>query len=62
LLSLNFRGQKMALLVDGVYYRKIAPRVIRGEGMFVVLRGPFDTVTATGIQKNSKPNYNHYNE
>ena len=62
LLSLNFRGQKMALLVDGVYYRKIMPKVISGEGTSVVLQGPFDTVTATGIQKNAKPNFDHYNE
>jgi hypothetical protein len=62
LLSLNFRGQKMALLIDGVYYRKITPAVIAGEGSYVVLHGPFDTVTAKGINKYGKDNYEHYND
>jgi hypothetical protein len=62
LLSLNFKGQKMALLVDGVFYRKITPTVINDESTMVILRGPFDTVTATGIQKNSKKNFEHYND
>ena len=62
LLSLNFKGEKMALLVDGVFYRKITPVVVDGEGTAVVLHGPFDTVTAKGIAKSAKDNYEHYNE
>ncbi len=62
LLSLNFKGEKMALLVDGVFYRKIAPVVINDEGATVVLHGPFDTVTAKGIAESAKGNYEHYNE
>lgn len=62
LLSLNFKGEKMALLVDGVFYRKIAPMVVHDEKADVVLYGPFDTVTAKGIAKNAKDNYDHFNE
>lgn len=69
LLSLNFKGQRMALLVDGVFYRKITPQIIANnndnndnDNNEVIVKGPFDTVTATGIQKCSKKNFNYYND
>ncbi len=61
-LSLAFRNKKMALLVDGFFYKLYVPdQLAHEEDEWVVLTGPFDKVTATGIKKYAKKNYLFFN-
>ena len=62
ILALNFRGRKIALLIDGVFYRKITAKMPSGDSDSAVLEGPCDTLTAKNIQKYAPKNYKHYND
>jgi hypothetical protein len=61
-MTLHFRGQPMAVLIDGMYYRTFVPEKLTTEDdEWVLLEGPFDAVTAKGIKKYAKINYNIFN-
>lgn len=56
-LSLNHRGEQMALVVDGIMYRQFTPRILGDDAEFIIIDGPFDRNTAGLIAKHSETNY-----
>jgi len=61
-LSMHFQHKKMALMVDGYFYKLYTPdRLTHEDDKWVVLTGPFDTVTANGIKKYAHKNYINFN-
>ncbi len=61
-LSVNHAYSEVAFLIDGVYYRSIMPDKISSEYEdSVLVRGPFDPVTAKALKSHSKENYIRYN-
>ncbi|MFZ2656559.1 MAG: hypothetical protein WAX69_16620 [Victivallales bacterium] len=61
-LSVNYAYGELGFLIDGVYYRSITPDKIASEYEdSVLLRGPFDPVTAKSLKANSIKNYKFYN-
>ncbi|MDD5697095.1 MAG: hypothetical protein PHH77_00610 [Victivallaceae bacterium] len=61
-LSMHFRNQPMALLIDGRFYEFYTPEHLTDENdEWVLLTGPFDKVTAQGIQKYARKNYITFN-
>ena len=61
-MSMAFRHEELALLIDGNFYKLYKPdQLTNEEDNWVVLTGPFDKVTATGIKKYAKKNYLHFN-
>lgn len=61
-LSMHFQYKKMALLVDGNFYTLYTPdRLTHEDDKWVLLTGPFDPITAKGIQKYARKNYVSFN-
>ena len=61
-LSMHFRHKKLALLIDGQFYSVYTPDQLADENdKWVLLTGPFDKITATGIQKYAHKNYVKFN-
>lgn len=61
-LSMHFRYKKLALLVDGHFYKLYVPdQLAHEEDRTVLLTGPFDKVTAGGVKKYARKNYFFFN-
>ena len=61
-LSMHFQHKKMAILVDGNFYKLYTPDRLTDENdKWVLLTGPFDPITAKGIQKYARKNYVFFN-
>lgn len=61
-LSMQFKDEKLALLIDGNFYKLYVPdQLANEEDEWVLLKGPFDKVTAKGIQKFAHKNYLFFN-
>ncbi len=60
-LATMFKGQEVALLVDGMLYRVFKPAQLGEEAEAVIITGPFDRNTALNIAKNSEKNYGIFN-
>jgi hypothetical protein len=61
-LSMHFQHKKLALLVDGNFYKLFTPiQLTDHEAKTVLLRGPFDKVTAGGIKKYAHKNFLFFN-
>ena len=61
-LSMQFRSEKMALLIDGHFYKFYIPEPLANEeDDWVLLNGPFDKITAKGIEKYAHRNYIYFN-
>ncbi len=61
-LSMYFRNKKLALLIDGQFYALYTPDQLADENdKWVLLTGPFDPITAKGIQKYAHKNYIKFN-
>ncbi|MDD5596433.1 MAG: hypothetical protein PHV82_00725, partial [Victivallaceae bacterium] len=57
-LSMHFRGEKLALLIDGNFYKLYVPdQLANEEDEWVLLKGPVYKVTAKGLQKFAHKNY-----
>ncbi|QSH42465.1 hypothetical protein P0136_02625 [Lentisphaerota bacterium ZTH] len=60
-LTMNFKHERLALFVDGVFYAYYKPqRLISEDDSWVLLKIDFDEVTARGIQKNARKNYEFF--
>ncbi len=60
-LAVSFKGQDVALMVDGILYRVFKPAQLGEEADAVIMTGPFDRNTAFNIAKNSEKNYGIFN-
>jgi hypothetical protein len=61
-LSTNFRHKELAVLLDGYFNRLYTPdQLAHEEDRTVLLKGPFDKVTAGGIKKYAHKNYLFFN-
>ena len=61
-LSMHFKREKMAMLIDGHFYELYTPDQLADENdEWVLLRGPFDKVTAGGIKKYANKNFLFFN-
>ncbi|MFA6713936.1 MAG: hypothetical protein WC082_04955 [Victivallales bacterium] len=61
-LSIQFKHEKLALLIDGNFYKLYVPdQLADEEDEWVLLKGPFDKITAKGIQKYAHKNYLIFN-
>ncbi len=60
-LAVSFKGQNVALMVDGILYRIFKPAQLGEEADTVIMTGPFDRNTALNIAKNSEKNYGIFN-
>jgi hypothetical protein len=61
-LTMQFKDQKMALMIDGHFYKFYVPdHLADADDEWVMLTGPFDKVTADGIKKFAKNNYVFFN-
>ncbi len=61
-MAINFKGREVAMLLDGNYLTSLIAQPLEDdEDEWVVIRGPFDAVTARGIMHNAARNYGIYN-
>jgi len=61
-VSMNFQHKKMALLIDGYFYTLYTPDCLTSEDdKWILLKGPFDPITAKGIVKYARKNYIFFN-
>ena len=57
-LSVQFKGQQLAFVIDGTVYRGFVPRQLdNDEAYSVIVDGPFDQATSMALQNNAKFNY-----
>lgn len=58
------RVQKFGVIIDGVFYRTFEPERIATpeEADWVAVKGPFDEVTATNLEKFAKGNFKHFSK
>lgn len=62
-LSVGFRHEKLAFVVDGVFYRTFLPgKVTTEKDEWAIIEGPFDETCAKAIEKNAKFNFKKYNK
>jgi len=62
-LSVGMAKKPLAFVIDGTYYRNIIIDEMTDEDRREVLvRGPFDRVTAEALKKYAKQNYRYYNQ
>ncbi len=53
----QYQETPVVLLIDGVYQCRFIPRPLKDdESLYAIIPGPFDSVTANGVQKYSKKN------
>ena len=67
-IAIQYRGEKLGLVVDGVFYRAFLPNIpdpddidSKTGSVTVLLQGPVDQATANSIAKFSEKNYRHFN-
>ncbi len=60
-LSIAYRGETLALVIDGILYRQFKPRMLPEDAETVLIDGPFDRNTAMTVAKNSEKNYKIFN-
>lgn len=67
-IAVQYRGEKMGLVIDGVFYRSFMPHIPNPEDIdsktgdiTVLLEGPIDQATANSIAKFSEKNYKSMN-
>lgn len=67
-VAVQFRGEKMGLIIDGVFYRSFMPHIPNPDdidektgSVTVLLEGPIDQATAKSIAKFSEKNYKAMN-
>ena len=67
-IAVQYRGEKLGLVIDGVYYRAFMPKIPNPDdidektgSVTVILEGPIDQATAHGIAKFSEKNYRYFN-
>ena len=67
-IAIQYRGEKLGLVVDGVYYRAFLPNIPNPDdidkktgSVTVLLEGPVDQATATSIAKFSEKNFRYFN-
>ena len=67
-IAIQYRGEKLGLVVDGVFYRAFMPNIPNPDdidpktgSVTVLLQGPVDQATANSIAKFSEKNYRHFN-
>lgn len=62
-LAVNFKGEKLACVIDGVFYRSFSPEQLDDDlDTEVMIQGPFDKATAMAIQKFSEKDYQIFNK
>lgn len=64
LMAAEYRGRELALMIDSIYYGNFMPQQLESESeswVTITMDRPFDEVTAAGLQKYSKKNYEHFN-
>ena len=62
ILSHEYRGKELVLMIDGYYQCTFSPQPLANESStWVVIQHPFDEVTAKGMVKYSQDNYSHLN-
>ncbi len=61
-MAIQFKGREVAMLLDGEYLTSLIPDPMADEDdEWVIVRGPFDAVTAKGIARYASKNYAIYN-
>ncbi|MDD3155708.1 MAG: hypothetical protein PHS41_12660 [Victivallaceae bacterium] len=61
-LCAEFQGQKVAIMIDGVYSGEFVPiALVSEEEDWVTLVGPFNNLVAEGMMKYASDNYLHFN-
>ena len=60
-LSIAYRGETLAIVIDGILYRQFKPRLLGEDAETVLIDGPFDRNTAMTVAKNSEKNYKIFN-
>lgn len=62
ILANEFRGKEILMMLDGYYQCRFSPQPLSSEeATWVVIQHPFDEVTARGLEKYAKENYEHFN-
>jgi hypothetical protein len=58
----KYRGEKIAIMLDGVVYTTFVPRYIANEDdTWITIPAIFDEVIAKRIEKYAEKNYDHFN-
>lgn len=60
-LSIAYRGDTLAIVIDGILYRQFKARLLGEDSETVLIDGPFDRNTAMTVAKNSEKNYKIFN-
>jgi len=62
-LSVGFAHKRLAFVIDDVYYRSfiISQKTTENDHK-IVIKGPFDKITAESLKEHAKDNYKYYNE
>ena len=67
-IAVQFKGEKMGVVIDGVFYRAFMPTIPNPNDIdqktgdvTVLMEGPFDQATATSLAKHSEKNYKAMN-
>ncbi len=62
MMALEFRDRKVAMMIDKYYEGAFIPQPLANEeATWVIIKFPFNQVTAAGLQKFAKKNYEHFN-
>ncbi len=62
MMSLQFRDEPVAMMIDKYFQCTFNPQPLDSdEETWVVIKYPFDQVTAHGLQKYAKQNYKYFN-
>lgn len=63
-VSVDLCGEKMAFMVDGIFYRTITPEKVIDEEKdeTILIEGPFDEFTAKNIVERAKDNFDYYSD
>lgn len=62
IMAIDFRDKKVAMMIDKYYEGSFSPQPLASEdATWVVIKYPFNQVTAAGLQKFAKKNYEFFN-
>jgi hypothetical protein len=62
-ISAGFRHEKLAFVIDGIFYRTFTPtKVSTEEDETVILEGPIDETCAMQIRKHAKKNFKYFSD
>jgi len=67
-LSNGFKGEKVAFVIDGIFYRSFTPNQMVGDydtddgSTYVLIEGPFDKGTADTLVEWAPKNYQFYHD